>query len=107
VREWSVKYYFEYKCGVSKYYFEYESGVSKYYFEYKRGVSKYYFEYKCGVSTYYFEYKYAKQSGVECIGVAREARPPYGVSGKEDHSNTRELIRSENMDRQGALVPSH
>jgi hypothetical protein len=37
----------------------------------------------------------------------REARPPYGVSGKGDHSNTRESIRSENMDRLRALVPSH
>jgi hypothetical protein len=59
------------------------------------------------VSKYYVEYEYAKQSGVECIEVAREARPPYGVSGKEDRSNTRELIPSENMDRQRALVPSH
>jgi hypothetical protein len=32
---------------------------------------------------YYFEYKYARQSGVECIGVTRKARPPYGVSSKE------------------------
>ena len=59
------------------------------------------------MSKYYIDYEYAKQSGVECIGVAREARPPYGVSGKEDRSNTRESIRSENMDRQRALVPSH
>jgi hypothetical protein len=59
------------------------------------------------VSKYYIEYEYAKQSGVECIGVAREARPPYGVSGKEDCSNMRESIPSENMDRQRALVPSH
>jgi hypothetical protein len=54
------------------------------------------------VSKYYIEYKYTKQSGVECIGVARETRPPYGVSGKEDRSNTRESIQSENMDRQRA-----
>jgi hypothetical protein len=46
-------------------------------------------------------------NGAECIGMAREARPPYGVSGKEDRSNMRESIRSENMDRQRALVPSH
>jgi hypothetical protein len=63
--------------------------------------------YWSGVSKYYIEYEYAKQSGVECIGVVREARPPYGVSGKEDCSNTQELIQSENMDRQRALVPSH
>jgi hypothetical protein len=37
--------------------------------------SKYY---SPGVSKYYFEYKYARQSGVECIGVARKARPPGG-----------------------------
>ncbi len=59
------------------------------------------------MSKYYIEYKYAKQSGVECIGVVKEARPPYGVSGKKDHSNTQESIPSENMDRQRALVPSH
>ncbi len=75
--------------------------MSKYYYG---GVSKYYYS---GVSTYYFEYKYARQSGVECIVVAWEARPPYGVSDTEDHSNMRELIQSENMDRQRALVPSH
>jgi hypothetical protein len=39
--------------------------------------------------------------------MAREARPPYGVSGKEDLSNTWESIQSENMDRQRALLPSH
>ena len=61
-------------------------GMSKYYYG---GVSKYYYG---GVSKYYYEYKYARQSEVECIGVAREARPPYGVSGKEDPSNTRESI---------------
>ncbi len=97
------KYYFRgmskyYSHGVSKYYF---CGVSKYYF---RGVSKYYFR---EVSKYYFEYKYARQSGVECIGVARKARLPHGVSGKEDRSNMRESIQSENMDRRRALVPSH
>jgi hypothetical protein len=97
------KYYFHgmskyYSHGVSKYY---SCGVSKYYFH---EVSKYYFR---GVSKYYFEYKYARLSRVECIGVARKARPPYRVSGKEDCSNTRELIRSENMDRRRALVPSH
>jgi hypothetical protein len=104
-RVWSglSKYNF---CGVSKYYFR---GVSKYYFcgvstYYFCGVSKYDFRrvskyYSRGVSKHYFEYKYARQSGVECIGVARKARPPYGVSGKEDRSNTRESIRSENMDR--------
>jgi hypothetical protein len=43
-----------------------------------------------GVSRYHFEYEYARQNGVECVGMAREARPPYGVSGKEDRSNTRE-----------------
>jgi hypothetical protein len=36
---------------------------------------------------------------VEYIVMAREERPPYGVSSKGDRSNTRELIRSENMDR--------
>ena len=59
------------------------------------------------MSKYYIDYEYAKQSGVECIGVGREARPPYGVSGKEDRSNMREPIPSENMDRQRVLVPSH
>jgi hypothetical protein len=59
------------------------------------------------VSKYYIKYEYAKQSGVEWIGVAREARPPNGVSGKEDRSNMRESIQSENMDRQRVLVPSH
>jgi hypothetical protein len=59
------------------------------------------------VSKYYFEYEYARQSGVECIGVAMKARPLYGVSSKEDHSNTWESIQSENMDRGRALVPSH
>ncbi len=92
------KYYF---CWVSKYYFR---GVSKYYI---RGVSKYYFRgvskyYSCGVSKYCFEYKYTRQSGVECIVVARKARPPYGVSTKKDCSNMRELIRSENMDSRRA-----
>ncbi len=84
------KYYFR---GVSKYYFR---GVSKYY---SHGVSKYYFHgvskyYSCGVSKYYFEYKYTRQSRVECIGVAMKARLPYGVSNKEDRSNTREAIQS-------------
>ncbi len=60
-----------------------------------------------GGSKYYFEYKYARQNGVECIGMARKARLPYRVSGKEDHSNMQESIRSENMDRQRVLVPSH
>jgi hypothetical protein len=46
--------------------------VSKYYFE-GSGMSKYYFEWS-GVSKYYFEYKYTRQNGVECIGMAREAR---------------------------------
>jgi hypothetical protein len=50
---------------------------------------------------------YARLSGVECIGVASKARLPYRVSGKEDRSNMRESIQSENMDRQRALVPSH
>jgi hypothetical protein len=59
-----------------------------------------------GGSKYYFKYKYARQNGVECIGMVREARFPYGVSGKEDCSITQESIRSENMDRQRALVPS-
>ena len=59
------------------------------------------------MSKYYIEYEYAKQSGVEYIGVAREARPPYRVSGKEDRSYTQESIQSENVDRQRALVPSH
>ncbi len=58
-------------------------------------------------SKYYYEYEYTRQNGAECIGMVREARPPYGVSGKEDHSNMRESIQSENMDRQRALVPSH
>jgi hypothetical protein len=40
--------------------------------------------------------------------------PPYRVSGKETHSNTRESVRNENTDRQSEnmdgqrrLVPSH